>query len=127
MPRGRKKISIDWERVEQMAMAGGNGQQISASLGIHYDTLVNACLREKKTNFSEYLLSKRQKGNQLLFEKQFELAKKGDRAMLIWLGKQRLDQSDKKEIKQENTGQLLNISFTSTGIKPITNENDVVE
>ena len=47
--------------------------------------------------------------------------------MLIWLGKQRLDQSDKKEIKQENTGQLLNISFTSTGIKPITNENDVVE
>ena len=69
----------------------------------------------------------KQKGNRLLFEKQFELAKKGDRAMLIWLGKQRLDQSDKKEIKQENTGQLLNISFTSTGIKPITNENDVVE
>lgn len=124
---GRKKININWERIEEMAMAGANGQQISASIGIHYNTLVNKCKAEKKCDFSEYLHEKKQKGNRLLFEKQFELAKKGDRAMLIWLGKQRLDQSDKKEIKQENTGQLLNISFTSTGIKPITNENDVVE
>ena len=124
---GRKKIIIDWNRIEKMAISGANGRQISASIGIHYNTLVNKCKAEKKCDFSDFLQTKKQKGNQLLNAKQFDLAMKGDRAMLIWLGKQRLDQSDKKEIKQENTGQLLNIPFTSTGVKPIRNENDVVE
>ena len=33
--------------------------------------------------------------------KQQELAMEGDRGMLIWLGKNRLDQTDKKETKTD--------------------------
>ena len=70
---------------------------------------------------------KRQEGNDVLFGKQYELAKSGDRGMLIWLGKNRLDQSDKKEIKQHNTGSLININMTGGTEKPIRSENDIKE
>ncbi len=48
--------------------------------------------------FSEYLRLKKAKGNSLIKVKQFEMAVKDkDKAMLIWLGKQRLGQKDKVE------------------------------
>lgn len=96
---GRNKIEVNWDKVEKMGMAGSNGKQIASALGIHYDTLANACKREYKTDFSAYLLTKREKGNNFLFAKQYDLAMRGDRGMLIWLGKNRLGQSDKKEIE----------------------------
>lgn len=123
---GRKKINIDWNKVDNALMAGSNGVQVAAMLGIHYDTLVNACKRDHNSNFSDYLRTKREKGNNLLLAKQYDLAMKGDRGMLIWLGKQRLNQTDRKEIKQENIGQMLNVSFTSTGINPIRSESDLL-
>ncbi len=91
---GRKKIKINWSKVDSMAMAGANGVQIAAHLGIHYDTLATACKRDNNSHFSDYLLIKREKGNNLLLNKQYELAIKGSERMLIWLGKNRLNQSD---------------------------------
>lgn len=111
---GRNKIKIDWKKVDNALMAGSNGVQVAAMLGIHYDTLANACQREHKTNFSDYLQAKREKGNNLLLNKQYELAMKGDRGMLIWLGKQRLNQSDKKDFDHTTKGDKIK------GINPIT-------
>ena len=97
---GRKKVVIDWKRVDKSLMSGSNGVQVSAMLGVHPDTLYNKCKEVKKMDFSAYQQQKRQEGNDVLLGLQYELAKSGDRGMLIWLGKNRLDQSDKKEIKQ---------------------------
>jgi hypothetical protein len=124
---GRKKISIDWDKVDNYLMSGSNGVQVSAMLGIHYNTLVNKCKEEKKCDFSEYLQQKKEKGNNLLKAMQYKLAMNGDRGMLIWLGKNRLDQSDKKEIKQQNTGSLININMTGGTDKAIRTENDIKE
>ena len=124
---GRKKIFIDWEKVDNYLMSGSNGVQVSAMLGIHYNTLVNKCKEEKKCDFSEYLQQKKEKGNNLLKAMQYKLAMNGDRGMLIWLGKNRLDQSDKKEIKQHNTGSLININMTGGTDKAIRSENDIKE
>jgi hypothetical protein len=104
---GRKKVEIDWKKVDRSLIAGSNGVQVAAMLGVHPDTLYNKCKEVKKMDFSAYQQQKRQEGNDILLGLQYELAKKGDRGMLIWLGKNRLDQSDKKEIKQENTGSLI--------------------
>jgi hypothetical protein len=106
-----KKIHIDWERIEKMAMAGSNGQQISAAIGIHYDTLVNRCrtdLPDDISEFSEYLRSKREKGNDLLLRKQYDIAMGGDKTMLIWLGKQRLGQSEKMQQDVTSGGKAIN-------------------
>lgn len=90
----RKKISIDWDRVEKMAMAGANGVQIAAALGIHYNTLDKRSKEDLKCDFSEYLTTKREKGNELLLRKQYDIAMSGDKTMLVWLGKQRLEQKE---------------------------------
>lgn len=124
---GRKKVVINWSKVDRSLIAGANGVQVAAMLGVHPDTLYNKCKETKKMDFSAYMQQKRQQGNQKLYEMQYKLAESGDRGMLIWLGKNRLDQSDKKEIKQQNTGSLINISMTGGSDKPIQSENDIKE
>ena len=124
---GRKKVEIDWKKVDRSLIAGSNGVQVAAMLGVHPDTLYNKCKEVKKMDFSAYQQQKRQEGNDKLFDLQYKLAESGDRGMLIWLGKNRLDQSDKKEIKQHNTGSLININMTGGTDKPIRTENDIKE
>jgi hypothetical protein len=124
---GRKKIKIDWDIVDKSLRAGANGVQVAAKLGIHFNTLSLKCKEEQNCDFSDYLLQKRQEGNEILLQKQFELACDGDKMMLIWLGKNRLEQSDKKETTQKNIGSLININMTETGIKPIQSENEIKE
>jgi len=124
---GRKKISIDWEKVDNYLMSGSNGVQVAAMLGISFDTLSRRTKDEKNADFAEYLQQKKEKGNNLLKAMQYKLAMNGDRGMLIWLGKNRLDQSDKKEIKQHNTGSLIKINMTGGSDEPIRTENDIKE
>jgi hypothetical protein len=109
---GRKKIKIDWGKVEKWIMAGSNGQQVAAALGIHYDTLASACEREQNSLFSEYMQSKREKGNNLLLNKQYELAMKGDKSMLIFLGKVRLNQKETQNINVTGN-KAPSITFTT--------------
>lgn len=93
----RKKIKIDWSKVDKMLEAGCTGTECAASLGIHEDTLYNACEREHKTGFSAYRAQKRAAGDVLLRVAQFKKALGGETSMQIWLGKNRLGQSDKVE------------------------------
>ena len=121
---GRKPANIEWEKVEKMAMAGSNGQQISSSIGIHYDTLVKRCKKDMPdgiSEISEYLRTKREKGNDLLHRKQFDLALKGDRSMLIWLGKQRLGQSEKKEMEVINKIDIDETKLSDQALEEINN------
>lgn len=95
----RPKAQIDWNKVGRLLEAGCDGTEVAAALGIHPDTLYNACEREHKMGFSAYLATKRASGDLILRVTQFDVAiKDRDRGMLIWLGKNRLGQSDKKDI-----------------------------
>ena len=124
---GRKKFIIDWAKVDNALMAGSNGVQVAAMLGISFDTLSRRTNEDKSADFAEYMRQKREKGNNLLKAMQYRLAMDGDRGMLIWLGKNRLDQSDKKEIKQQNTGSLININMKGGTGKAVQSENDIKE
>lgn len=127
---GRKKIKIDWEEVDKYLEAGAKGTEVAAALGIHKDTLYDKCKEDKKTDFSVYLRLKRECGNTKLRLKQQALAMEGDRGMLIWLGKNRLDQSDKKETKTElSVPQSINFVFdeNSNGYTLPSDEKDIKE
>lgn len=102
----RKKLFIDWNRAEQAFMAGANGQQVAAMLGISYDTLYKRCRRDHKTELSEYKRQKREQGNTLLHAAQYKQALAGNTSMLIWLGKNRLGQTDKRENVNDNSGKI---------------------
>tara|TARA_R100000655_G_scaffold63575_1_gene102050 strand:- start:874 stop:1224 length:351 start_codon:yes stop_codon:yes gene_type:complete len=102
---GRKKININWQRVDKALEAGANGVQCAAMLGVHPDTLYNKCKEAHKMDFSAYQQIKREAGNEKLLAAQYNLAiKENDRSMLIWLGKQRLNQAEKREVKNEFNG-----------------------
>ncbi len=94
---GRPKAVIDWNQVGKLLEAGGSAVGIAAMLGIDVKTLYNRCETDNKITFSAYSQQKLAKGDELLRSKQFQVAMAGDKTMLIWLGKQRLNQSDKSD------------------------------
>lgn len=104
LKKGRPKMTIDWNIVNPMLEAGCSGEEIAAFLGCNADTLYLRCKKDHNMVFSAYLQIKAAKGDSLLRMRQFEVAYKDkDKAMLIWLGKNRLGQKDKKEIEVKDT------------------------
>ena len=95
--RGRPVIEIDMVRVEALASIGATQQEIASDLGVDLRTL------QRKRDFAAVYKRGMDKGCLSLRHKQFNLAKAGDKTMLVWLGKQLLGQSDKREIKADMT------------------------
>lgn len=87
---------IDWNKVDHLLMAGCHGTEIAAHFDMHHETFYNRVSQEKGMGFTAYCAEKRAKGDSLLRAKQFEkaVANSGDNTMLIWLGKQRLGQTE---------------------------------
>ena len=84
-----------------MLEAGCTAVGIADSLGIDRVTLYNRCPQDNNLAFSAFAQLKKAKGDDLLRLKQFQTAMEGNVTMQIWLGKQRLGQSDKQEANIE--------------------------
>lgn len=99
---GRPKAEIDWNYVGKMLEAGSTAIGIAATIGVDEDTLRKRCPTDNNCTFSEFSQQKKAKGDELLRAKQYQTAMAGNVTMQIWLGKQRLAQSDK--VKNEHSG-----------------------
>lgn len=97
----RPKAQIDWNDVGQMLKCGCDTTSIATALGISTDTLYTRSKIDNKLDFSAFSQQKKAEGADLLRRKQFELALGGNVSMLIWLGKNRLGQAEKQEIKTQ--------------------------
>jgi len=95
----RPHVKIDWKIVDEMLLSCEYGSTIAARLGICADTLYLRCLKEKKMTFSAYAQQRKAIGDDMLRKVQFNKAMNGDNTMLVWLGKNRLKQTDKIEQK----------------------------
>lgn len=107
--KSKSKFVIDWEQVAQLLSAGCSGDEVAATFGISAPTLYQRCVEEVVDEegfpmaFLEFKRRSRKKGDATLRTTQYRLAvEKEDKTMLIWLGKQRLKQSEKQEIKQQS-------------------------
>jgi AraC-like DNA-binding protein len=89
----RPKKEVDPEMIEKLATVGCTIEQIAAVLGVSKDLL--------HRRFNTALRSGREKGNAALHKKQYQVAMSGNVGMLVWLGKQRLGQTDKVEQRVE--------------------------
>ena len=94
---GRPKVEIDWAQVGKLLEAGATAEGIAATIGCDTKTLYNRCEADNKLPFSAFSQQKRAKGDELLRVAQFKQAIGGNTSMLIWLGKQRLNQTDKSQ------------------------------
>lgn len=101
MPRPEK--TIDWELVDEKIIHGCPGTEIAAYFGMHPNTFYLKVEEQYKTSFSDYWQQKHMEGNTCLRKWQWEKAKTGDNTMLIWLGKNRLKQSESPQ--ELNVGQ----------------------
>jgi hypothetical protein len=114
----RPNVTIDWDMVDEMLIAGSPTTEIADCLGMCPDTLYLRCQREKGVGFSAYSQQKRSKGEKNLRMKQYEMAMAGDRGMLIWLGKNRLKQSDKHDVSHTGNAPVTVVNFSDKPQKP---------
>jgi len=99
---GRPKADIDWDIVTKYLQAQCEATGIASILGISVDTLYVRCEKDHNMTFSAFAQQKKSEGKELLRNKQFELAMSGEKTMLVWLGKQYLEQKDKSDITSKD-------------------------
>ena len=94
---GRPKVKVDTNIIENMALIHCTNKEIAQVLDISIDTL--------QRNFPDFLQKGKAKGKAKLRRLQWQRAEEGNPTMLIWLGKQILDQKE-QPIATENTQPL---------------------
>ena len=104
---GRTPAVIDWDTVGKLLEADCKTVDIARQLGISEDTLTRRCKRDLDVPFAVFSQQKKMLGDNLLRAKQYQTAMSGNVTMQIWLGKQRLGQTDKMEHQGQGGGPVL--------------------
>ena len=97
--------------VDKYLQSQCEGTGIAGLLGIHPNTLYRRCEEEFGIRFSEYSQQKKSEGKELLRAKQFQTAMKGDKTLLVWLGKQYLGQKDNHNGLTDDYPSPINVTF----------------
>lgn len=112
----RKKVEIDWNKVDSYLVAQCSGSAIASILGIHENTLYDRCRTDKCVEFMAYSVKKRTEGKEILRKNMFDIAMKGNVSMNIFLSKQYLGFADKSSVNLDfdrmNQDELLFIANT---------------
>lgn len=95
---GRPLKKVDGDMVQRLAGIGCINEEIATLVGCSTDTLVR--------RFADRLETGRARLKRSLRRKQVELARKGNVAILIWLGKNMLGQKDRQEIEHSGFASL---------------------
>jgi len=106
MARPRKEledIKFDgWEQLDALII-WANEVYCAEQLNMNIDTLAARIKERTGLSFSEYKEQKKERLKINLRKKQYDVAMAGNVSMLIWLGKNELGQSDKREFEQTGT------------------------
>lgn len=97
----RPRLEIDENTVLKLASIMCTMEEMAHILGCSVDTL--------ERRFADVIKEGRSSGKMSLRRWQWEACKKGNPALLIWMGKQHLDQKDKHET--EINGQMISINI----------------
>lgn len=94
---GRTPAVLDWDLIGKLLEAGCDATGIAAQFGISRQVLYRRCKTDLNIPFATLTQQKRMTGDNLLRAKQYQTAMSGNVTMQIWLGKQRLGQTDKTQ------------------------------
>jgi len=89
-----------WDQLDALIIWASQ-EYCCEKLGMNTDTLALRIKERYAMSFSEYKYKRQESMRINLLKKQYDVAMNGNVSMLIWLGKQHLGQSDKKEDKIE--------------------------
>lgn len=116
---GRGSVEINWKLVDEMFMSGANGHSIARALNVHHNTLYNHIESEKGMKLQQYKQSLIEIGNDMLQNKAFAMAMKGDKACLIFLLKARCGMSETTKIETKVVSESLDTSNLSLEEKKV--------
>lgn len=111
---GRPKLDIDLRNLPGLIRIQCTAEECAAALDCSVDTLDRAIKETHGVGFADFRKRYASEGRASLRRLQWNAAKAGDRTMLIWLGKQYLDQSDKSEVSGKGGGPIRMISKDMT-------------
>lgn len=106
---GRPKIEINFAELDKLCALQCTQEEIAGWFDCSIDTIEARIKEQFDMSFPEYFAQKRQAGKISLRRKQYESAMSGNTALLIWLGKQYLNQTDKIE---EQASKKISISIS---------------
>lgn len=92
---GRPKKELDYELIEDLAKIQCTQEEIASCLKVNVSTL------KRDEKFCTIYKNGQEQGKKSLRRYQFDCAKKGNSAMLIWLGKQYLGQRDNIDVSTQ--------------------------
>lgn len=123
---GRPQIEINWTAFDKLCLLQCTLEEIASFFNCSVDTIERAVKRDKGFGFAEYYKKKSAGGKSSLRRKQMEVALSGNTTMLIWLGKQYLEQKDKtaQELSGPNGAPIktANIDLSNLSMKEIERE-----
>lgn len=114
----RPEKEIDWDKVDKLMMSGCTGTEIAPHFDIHHETLYNRLSEKYGMGFTEYSRKMKCYGDSILRTKQYEKALTKDNGMMIWLGKQRLGQTDQVKTIHSFDGELKGLLDLLKSLKP---------
>jgi hypothetical protein len=97
--RPSKVLTISEADVKKLAKIGCTQEEIGEILGVAHSQISRSFAQAYKSGLSACKMSLRRK--------QLAVARKGNPALLIWLGKQMLGQKDKQEITGDEGGPIV--------------------
>lgn len=100
---------FDWKVLDAILQFKPTGKVCAEIMGVSHDTIERRIKEKFNMTFAEYRESKMAGMKMNLSKKQYEVAMSGNVTMLIWLGKQWLDQKEKVE---ENSTQEIKLSYS---------------
>lgn len=96
--RGRPAIVFDWKTLNAVLKFGANKKDAAEVLECSVDTIERRIKEKYNMTFTQYKKQKMAYMRMRILNKQYEVAMNGNVSMLIWLGKQHCDQTDKREL-----------------------------
>ena len=103
---GRPTARIDYETLAKLCQIHCTGEECASILEMDYDTLNNNLERDGHIGFTDYFKRKSASGKASLRRKQIAVALDGNPTMLIWMGKQQLDQRDNRDQVIDHKGTI---------------------
>lgn len=108
--RGPKVIELNWEDFDKLCLIQCTLREIAAWFNCSEDTIERRVKEAHGVKFADYYRQKKGKGLIPLRRRQYEAAMAGNVPLLIWLGKQYLEQSDAPQPESDLSEIKVNIT-----------------
>lgn len=109
---GPYPTKINYKQLEELCQIQCTAEECASVLNISCDTLDRRLKEDGHTGFADYFALKSGGGKVSLRRRQWLAAQDGNSAMLIWLGKQWLNQMEKQSLKHSgNAGITFNLDY----------------